>query len=205
VTPTGGSRAASRLVDRPVGLSALTNKARAKFVRRASRPQHGAGRSCVDSRGAALRSQPHRRYNRMTAEDARTSLRGRVGRRQANGPLFRKHVALLVAAGGGRAALFLADLADLDVAAGRQLSGVHRSCCHVVATAARDPGAPMRPTRGVPRLTTSPGRRVLPDWESQLRWKKEPKPSSRQTLPLGWRVTKPPRGWLFSTVTNSVR
>src|SRR5215470_17929882 len=50
-----------------------------------------------------------------------------------------------------------------------------------------------------------PRRRALPDWESQLRWKKEPKPSSRQTLPLGWRVTKPPWGWLFSTATNSVR
>src|SRR6267378_6250527 len=50
-----------------------------------------------------------------------------------------------------------------------------------------------------------PRRRVLPDWESQLRWKKEPKPSSRQTLPLSWRVTKPPWGWLFSTATNSVR
>src|SRR6267378_3528650 len=34
---------------------------------------------------------------------------------------------------------------------------------------------------------------------------KEPKPSSPRTLSLGWRVTKPPWGWLFSTATNSVR
>src|SRR5215813_7090794 len=50
----------------------------------------------------------------------------------------------------------------------------------------------MRPTRE--RATSyhqpwPPRRRVLPDWESQLRWKKEPKPSPPQTLSLATRAS----------------
>src|SRR6516165_3120275 len=48
-------------------------------------------------------------------------------------------------------------------------------------------------------------------WEFQLRWKKKPKPSLPQSLPLatrtltvGRRIKKPPWGWLLSTATNSV-